>query len=436
MPRLGYSMRHHRRKSARVSISLVPINKGKGKTMRLWLMGLCVGWTFLGCIHGEGEETRDFQGRTNSVTASRPVHEVKPMAQWIEHLESDDPQVRDEAVALLARMGPSAIPGLIAALEHDDSYVRYVAVYALRDLGVQARSATNSLSERLYHDDRAVIRRGAAEALAHIGGDAEQVLCQALQCDDHEVCVATADALGKLQQPTQSVVASLAETLHTRDARICQAVANALAEMGSSAVAAIPALAEASRRADLETSARVEAIRALGKIGPETIPPLVQMLQSENLSLAAAACHALGTLGSAAEPAVPALRNMIHRPEAVLRLAAVESLGEIGSPAKGAVPDLIGLLHDKDRPLRFAAAQALGRMGPPAIRSLENALRDKDGTVRDLAAYALGEMGPDASAARTALSDALADEHDAVRRRAEWALERIGTPRSPNPATR
>ena len=120
------------------------------------------------------------------------------------------------------------------------------------------------------------------------------------------------------------------------------------------------------------------------------------------------------------------------------RMNAVRALGKIGTPeaikaVEDAIPFLIQQLQsDQDKWVRMLAAMALSAVGEgakDAVPDLIQALQDQDVSVRYYAAYALGKIGQDAKDAVPALIQALQNDHN-VRGRdsATIALEKIGTP--------
>lgn len=112
------------------------------------------------------------------------------------------------------------------------------------------------------------------------------------------------------------------------------------------------------------------------------------------------------------------------------RIAAVE-LGHLGAGAVRAVPSLESLLDDDVMHVRSEAAIALAKVGshsakavPPLIEVLEYG-SDHD---KYLAVQSLGLIGEGAHDAIPYLAQELTESHVDVRRAAQAALEKIGTP--------
>jgi HEAT repeat protein len=154
---------------------------------------------------------------------------------------------------------------------------------------------------------------------------------------------------------------------------------------------------------DKDPTARQEAIRALGQIGPGAVPVLCEALASGNTNV---------------------------------RLAAADALGRIGEDAKSSAPTLNEALKDSDKLVRRHAAFALGIIDPEnksVVPALTESLKDGDLEVRRLAAVALGRFGPEARAAVPALNEAMKVEGDEwYRRIVRDALEKINAEATPN----
>jgi len=141
------------------------------------------------------------------------------------------------------------------------------------------------------------------------------------------------------------------------------------------------------------------------------------------------AVRALGYLG---RDALPPLMNMITNPPvrpARLRLEAFRSIEALGTNAVTAVPDLVKFLGDWDAPVAALTGSILFRLRtdpglvvPAYIDALSN---DKSPDVRLRAAYGIVNYGTNARPAVPALVKMLNDTNSAVREAAANALKRI-----------
>jgi HEAT repeat protein len=158
--------------------------------------------------------------------------------------------------------------------------------------------------------------------------------------------------------------------------------------------------------------------------GPEAkIPQLIADLQSADPEVSGKASLALLEIG---EPAVPPLVEMLESDDVRKRSIAATTLWGLGARGRAAVPALAATLRDPHDRLRVAAAMALENVGPaaePAVPALVRALGDRDPAVRQWSAKALGNIGPAAEEAVPALVEAARAE--GIRQSAEEAIRKI-----------
>jgi HEAT repeat protein len=165
--------------------------------------------------------------------------------------------------------------------------------------------------------------------------------------------------LGEANHP--QAMQALIETLeHSDDEDLSAIAAEALANVGPAAIAA---LAELLTQVDT----RPLAVAALAKIrSPETIAPLLSLVDDPEPSLRATAIEALGSFHDPRVP--PVLVTALADPAAQVRQAAIEALGVRKDLA--AELDLVNLLSDRLWDLNLAVCQrtaiALGRLDTEA----------------------------------------------------------------------
>jgi HEAT repeat protein len=132
-------------------------------------------------------------------------------------------------------------------------------------------------------------------------------------------------------------------------------------------------------------SQRLRAAEKLAKYGRSVVPAITVMLQDDNVW----AAHALGLIGPEAEDAVPALiKSLRQGADGGVRGFSASALRQIGPAAVPAIPALIGALKDKHGNTRMHAAEALGFLSTgekDVIEALTAALQDVDETVRKAA---------------------------------------------------
>ncbi|MDY6903767.1 MAG: HEAT repeat domain-containing protein [Thermodesulfobacteriota bacterium] len=302
----------------------------------------------------------------------------------------------------------SAIPELRKALNDSTPDVRMAAATVLGRIGPGARDALPDLRDML-DDDSYAVREASAGAMARIIGpdwvsEADRdmmvlVYINRLGSADWTVRVDAANQLAQMgpagADAVSALVAALLEEINysyywqQQYNKVRRAAANALGEMRFAARAANPSLIKASRFQD--TGVRLEAVRALGKIGPKSIITEIKTSE-ENLPFA------FMNFPDAEITVIGALKSALQDPDAAVRGEAANALGVFGVYADKTVPNLVNALSDKDMNDRRKAAQVLGRFGPKtdaAVEALVAALDDADAGVRQAAATALGNVHPD-----------------------------------------
>ncbi|MGC3959333.1 MAG: HEAT repeat domain-containing protein [Verrucomicrobiota bacterium] len=169
--------------------------------------------------------------------------------------------------------------------------------------------------------------------------------------------------------------------------------------LNTNAASAIPALAQiAKTNRDVVVAER--AVRALWRIGPQTIPELVGIIEDTNSFARADAVYKLGLIQHQRhDPAVASLfLKSAQDPDANVSANAVEWLGRMSTPVQDAIPVLIAALRSSHPLTRVEAARALAQYGAgalPAVPQLEVNLHDLDFLVRIEAAMALGKIAPE-----------------------------------------
>lgn len=149
-----------------------------------------------------------------------------------------------------------------------------------------------------------------------------------------------------------------------------------------------------------DTNYRRAAVKALGAIGFEAVPPLVEaLLQSNNATVRGSAAKALAqvAINYPDEPfpaeGLQGLKTALNDPNPVVHIATVMALGEIGSPV---VDLLIEALQTTDNPaLAISIVNALGSIGDErGVNVLTTLIQDEstDSYVRESATSALSRL--------------------------------------------
>jgi len=274
----------------------------------------------------------------------------------------------------LGRFGPrakEAVPALAKTMHGKDGWARQPAAWALREIGKDASSAIDALIKALG------TRWGGS---AYSGG-----------CGYH-----AAHALARIGEPALSAVITALETVPRKGgSQARRAAAVSLGLMGAKAAKAVPAL--------------------------------IKALSADSPLLKAEAALSLSKIDPSAEGVVPALVNAMSDKDYSVRDSVAQAIGNCGPAAKDAIPALVTALADQKKEVQYSAAEALGRIGPAAAPALIKAMSEnQDGWLRSKAAQALGRTGAKTAPVVSALTKALDDKSELVRREACWSLALVG----------
>lgn len=152
--------------------------------------------------------------------------------------------------------------------------------------------------------------------------------------------------------------------------------------------------------ADEDVVYRRAAVKALGAIGSDAVPPLVSsLLESDNVTIRGSCAKALAQIAvNYRETPFPAeglqgLKQAINDPNPVVHLAAVMALGEVGLPA---FEILVETLKTTDNvAVAVASVNALTATGDPRAAEVLAALvedESADPYVRESATSALSRL--------------------------------------------
>lgn len=206
-------------------------------------------------------------------------------------------------------------------------------------------------------------------------------------------------------------IRALISALGHEDPDVSKQAARNLGEIGPDAAAAIPALSDGL--SDPDTFVRVSCAWAIMEVTSDSslvFPTLVSSLMDPSAQVRYAAIHTLADIGEEARSAIPALVECLkreHDPDNITFLR--QALHAMGSDAVG---PLSSLLLDGNREARLAAAETLWTFGPEAqgaVPALTLAIQDADEDVRRTAVQALGDVGQGSGAGVRALVKAAED---------------------------
>jgi len=162
-------------------------------------------------------------------------------------------------------------------------------------------------------------------------------------------------------------VPELRERMLTRTSPSGGMCAYALGEIGKEG---FPPLVEALT--NIQALNRVDAIAAIGLFiaptnGVNLVPVLARSFNDKDPVVAALSVRALGRLGTELDTAIPPLTNALKDPRPHMRVVAVQTVGDLGSKGRLAVGQLVRLLDDSDLGVRHEATNTLQKIAPEAL---------------------------------------------------------------------
>ena len=264
---------------------------------------------------------------------------------WAVGLLADDPKVRATTAAILVQGGTRSLPLLKHLLGTGDEHLLSEAVEIVHRIG----PAAIPLLLDMLRDERASVRRQAIVILINLAPDTastQPALRRALKDKDSLVAGDAARALGALGEGASHSVSALVKALAYPNPHVRLYVAEALASIGPAAASATKPLAKALR--DPIPGVRWGACEALASIGPAAapaVPELIEALKDEFLYVRICAAGALGSLGPKAATAIDPLRGAASDPTlraevewALARIEGVEGGEQAASPTAIAAP--------------------------------------------------------------------------------------------------
>ena len=249
-----------------------------------------------------GSSAKSALGALEATLANEPTPAVRQNIAWAmgrigpetitslkTALRDADPAVQRDAansVGLFKKdidVARKALPELVACCKVKNSQVRFAALNVLiKIIDERDTKAAGSIAEALDDQDLEV-RQNAAFALSYVGGKestrAIPVLMDALkQRTNKELRGQAAIAIYNFGPDAHEAVPSLIQTLADDDQDLHKDVALALGGIGPRAEAAVPALVKLLADPKEKDDSRVEAAKALAKIGP--VPAAVQAMKT------------------------------------------------------------------------------------------------------------------------------------------------------------
>jgi HEAT repeat protein len=400
-----------------------------------------------------------------------PVWRVKASLKTpaiVMHLVHDTLKGRSRYIVGDGPGGAADVPALRKALEGKDAVIRAEAADDLGLIGSPAKDAVPALLKLSQNAADPLTRLTAAKAVALIDPRnkvAVSRLVGALKEKAEKVRRQAAECLGDLGPGAKSAVSDLVKATQDADPEVRWASIDALGQIGPEAAAAVPALVKALA----EASTRGAAVDALGQIGLKAqaaIPALEKLLAGDDATLRWATAAALVRIGGSgsrtgvryllktADPksgkGLYDAENLLVAPTAptarsemidavrdhALRDTALRILKDKNFVplTKEQLASARKFVEDADEGVRCVAVWVVHcgrRMAGESVVYKDDvllfgkALKAKDPWARLQAARFLGSFGPTSKDAVPALTVALEDKDEGVRKAAAEALERI-----------
>ena len=136
--------------------------------------------------------------------------------------------------------------------------------------------------------------------------------------------------------------------------------------LGSQAKPAVPELERMVKGPIPEY--QLNALTALGEIGPDGLPTLLSVVTNKASPLRIAALANLQRLGTNAAPAVPAIVSCMQDPNSRIATWATFVLGATRAAPEISVPALVAALSDRRSFIRKQATHALREIAPELLR--------------------------------------------------------------------
>jgi len=325
-----------------------------------------------------------------------------------------------------------SLSGAAEALESQDDGKVCNALAVIANAGDAGKNHFGKVLDLAKGTNNIAIKRAALEAVAATckGQDSQAtpVLEEGLTSNDAGIRTAAAHGLGHLK--AEGSVAKLSPLLTDSHMLVRNAAMGALAAVGAKAGPEAKTVA-ANLRAPL---LRVDAIRALGKLGKEGASHAEEIavyLEDSDASVRLSVAEALRNMGDAVpDSVVEKAADLLDHQQDRFRATAALAVGSLGAARAGKyTAKLAKMLRENaltfSSPLlapNCAAAIALGRLGAEG-ELLSRYLKSKSGRMRAAVCEAFAEMGKGGVAHASAIAACLEDEDPGVRSAALSALE-------------
>ncbi len=382
----------------------------------------------------------------------------------LKRLESSDQQVRDAAVAALAKFGPGELDTIFVnatlilaprfkrltdegKMPQDDSVLERITVDIARALAAMGPAAAEELAKRGTSGEINLESDLSLRALKTMGSQARKaipILKAALASENHNIQWGGMVGLAAVDGPDYPTLRAALRSPNP-DIR-----ALAVAGFGKTGSPAAVDIVLASRDSDMVVEdALFMAMRDLGPLlvpkipeilavedlvsrvpfdmmGETAVPPLKDLLLRGQRPICDRAGIALARMGGTA---LPALTAALGHPNPAVRLAVVSALWTVKGNKKFVAESLARAWKDNDSAVREAALNSLqisGDEGLSLVPIFTAGLKNPSAPERIRSAMAFAKLGLHARDSAGVLMAALADSDGGVRSAAAQALGLVG----------
>jgi HEAT repeat protein len=344
--------------------------------------------------------TRDLE------TGSHPVAEVagKNLTQWKRELKNPDASMRARAIQAVALFGPAAseaVPLLLDRCLDRDASPRVKAVIILRAVPVNKADVpkvVEILARRIspYQEAQAIVRYEAVRTLARFADHARAAIPALVEgAEDKSCCEVRQACLAVLRQagfdakagPDPRATRAMLRGLRDATAQVRHEATIGLGAMGRPADPVLRATVIKALQGELDSRDKVQAIwsyvslMSLDKVTDAGLGAITRYVKHPDPDIRLQALEALGTIGPEAKPCVPTVLAALEDRDPATTSAACAALGHIGDSGQRVVTALLGLAARKDLAVAGSALAALVQLSakdPRVVDALADLAQRKD----------------------------------------------------------
>jgi HEAT repeat protein len=438
---------------------------------RLLLLALVLGLTGSAFSRADDRPAEKADKPSAEAKDTPPDHRLysgRLLRAWLEDLKDDDQLIKEEAIEVLAQIGPparAAVGPLNRMLKGENRTLRIRAALALWKIAGESKAAVTVLSGSL-RGAGLTARRDALTALGEMGAlaaPAAPTIVDLTSDPDQNIRNLATNTLSRIgTAATPALLKSLGDKALSRRRNAIDLLTGSLSSLLTRA--AVPALT--ARLKDTDKHLRIHSGRALWSLGehgkpvlaallegvragddgtcssifttltnsahkPKTLVGLLEVgIKNPNLSTRISAARLLREVEGKAARVIPIYTEALKPANRTYWTAAIEAIKEAGPEAKSLIGRLIEILKDRTFYSGHSIREALVHIGEPAIPSLVRLLKESTppgfgtwNSPQEAAVYCLGQLGAKAA---TAVTGVLKETDASVRVRACRVLGAIG----------